>query len=123
MSASPPTWKRFDTFPPYVAFLQQAAGASVINLTNASSVEFIAHNTGASTTFGGVPTQILIHGNMVIASAAQGMVQYNWGTSDTAVADVYLSEYEITWNGGQGTETVPNDSYDLFWILADLEAG
>jgi hypothetical protein len=127
MSASPPTWKRNDTYPPYTAFLQQAGGASVVSLVTASAVEFIAHNTGASTTINGVPSQVLVRGYMTIASPAQGMVQYAWGASDTVVADIYQSEYEITWNSASqamgGVETIPNDSYDLFWILSDLENG
>jgi hypothetical protein len=118
VSASAPSWKRFDTYPPYQAFLQQAAGASVLALTAASSVEFIAKNTNAST--GNNPTSLVIHGTMTIASAAQGLVSYAWGASDLIVADTYNAEYEITWQAG-GIETVPNDSFDLFYCVADLE--
>lgn len=121
MSASVPAWKRFDTAPLYTAYLQQAGGASVLSLTTASQVEFIAKNTGASTQ--STPTSILIHGTMTIASAAMGLVTYQWGASDLIVPDVYNVEYEITWQGGPPvlTETVPNDSYDTFWVIADLE--
>jgi hypothetical protein len=119
-TGSVPTWKRFDTDPPYAAFLQQAAGASVLPLTTASTVKLIAKNTGASTTINGVATQILLTGQMVIASSAQGYVTYTWGASDLAVADVYNVEYEIGWQNGT-KRTVPNDSYDQFQVIADLE--
>lgn len=120
-AASAPTWKRFDTYPPYQAFLQQAAGASVLSLATASQVEFIAKNTNAST--GSNPTSLVIHGTMTIASAAQGLVSYMWGASDLIVADVYQAEYEITWSAAPPVqvETVPNDSYDTFYVVADLE--
>lgn len=90
----------------------------MLPLTNASSVEFIAQNTGAS--LGGVATSLRIKGAMTIASAAQGMVQYTFGASDLILADAYNAEYEITWQNGT-TRTVPGDSYDTFWVIADLE--
>jgi hypothetical protein len=121
-TGSVPTWKRFDTDPPYAAFLQQAAGQSVLPLTTASQVELIAHNTGASTTINGVATQVTIRGVMTIASAVQGYVSYAWGSSDLAVADAYNAEYEISWQNGT-SRTVPNDSYDTFYVIADLENG
>lgn len=114
MSASPPSWKVGDTYPPYSAFLQQAGGASSISLTAASSVEFIAKNSGNQA------TSIIIKGAMSIASAANGYVQYSWGASDLIFADTYNSEYEIVWQAG-GIETVPNDSYDSFTVVKDLE--
>lgn len=117
MSASPPTWKRGDTYPPYAATLQQAGGASVLPLTAASQVELIAKNTGASTTS---PTSVLIRGIMSIASPALGYVTYSWGASDLILSDVYNVEYEISWSAG-GTENVPNDSYDTFAVFPDLE--
>ena len=121
-TGSVPTWKRWDTDPPYAAFLQQAGAASVLPLSTATQVELIAHNTGASTTINGVATQVLIRGIMTIASAVQGYVSYAWAGSDLAVADVYNAEYEITWQNGT-TRTVPNDSYDTFYVIADLENG
>jgi hypothetical protein len=117
-TASVPTWKRGDTDPPYTAFLQQANAASVLPLTAASSVEFVAQNTGASLL--GVASSLRIKGTMTIASAAQGMVQYVFGASDLILADAYNVEYEITWQNGT-TRTVPGDSYDTFWVIADLE--
>jgi hypothetical protein len=117
-TGSAPVWKRYDTGPPYQAFLQQAGGASTLPLGTASQVEFLAKNTGASTP--NVATSVLIHGTMSIASAVQGYVTYAWGASDLILADVYNAEYEITWQDGT-TETVPNDSYDTFAVIADLE--
>jgi hypothetical protein len=114
MSASPPTWKTGDTGPKYSAFLQQAGGASVLSLSAASSVEFIAKNSGNTA------TSVRIKGTMTIASAAQGYVTYAWGASDLIFADTYNAEYEINWQDGT-TETVPNDSFDTFTVLADLE--
>lgn len=112
MSASPPTWKRGDTYPPYSALLQQAGGASVISLATASTVTLYAQTTGGA-------TSVTIKGLMTIASAAQGYVTYNWGASDLILAGNYNVEYEILWQSG-GTETVPNDSYDQFVVFADL---
>lgn len=115
-TASVPTWKRWDTDPPYTAFLQQAGAASVLPLSTATQVEFIAHNTGAST--GG--SQIIIRGPMSIASAVQGLVTYAFGASDLAVSDTYLVEYQIYWQNGT-TRTVPNDSFDTFIVFPDLD--
>jgi hypothetical protein len=110
----PPTWKRWDTYPPYQAFLQQAAGASVIDLTTASSVTLLAVNTVNTA------TTVLIRGKMTVASAVMGYVTYTWGGSDLSWADTYNAEYEILWQAG-GKETVPNDHYDQFTVMADLE--
>jgi len=117
-TGSVPTWKRGDTDPPYTAFLLQAAGASVLPLTAASTVEFVALNTGAS--LGGAPTSLRIKGAMTIPSPPQGMVQYVFGQSDLILADAYNVEYEITWSNGT-VRTVPGDSYDIFYVIADLE--
>lgn len=118
MSASPPTWKRHDTYPPYQAFLEQAGGASVIPLGAASQVKLILQTTGKQQV--GTPTAAVITGIMSIASAAQGYVTYNWATNDLAIADLYNAEYEIAWSAG-GIETVPNDAYDQIVVVADLE--
>lgn len=113
MAASPPTWKTGDTYPPLTATLQQAAGASVIPLTGASSVKLIAKSTTAQ-------PAVVLTGMMSIASAAGGYVTYSWGPSDTWIADTYNAEFEILWQAG-GTETVPNDSYDQFVFKASLD--
>lgn len=113
MSASPPTWKRHDTYPPYQAFLQQAAGASVLPLAAASQVKLIMKNTGQA-------TSVVVTGVMSIASAAQGYVTYNWATNDLSFADTYNVEYEIAWSAG-GIETVPNDAYDQIVVIPDLD--
>lgn len=114
MSASPPSWKRWDTYPPYAAFLQQAGGASVIALTAASQVKLIMKNTVNTA------TSVVVTGVMTIASAAQGYVTYNWASTDLSWADTYNVEYEIAWQAG-GIETVPNDAYDQIVVIADLE--
>jgi len=113
MSGSVPTWKRWDTYPPYEAYLQQAGGASVLALTAASSVRFVAKNTVNTA------TTVLITGDMAIASAANGYVTYAWGGSDLSWADTYNVEYRIHWQTG-GYERVPNDSYDQFIVDPDL---
>jgi len=113
MSASTPTWSRWDTYPPYQAFLQQAGGASVLDLTAASSVRFIAKNTINTA------TTVVISGDMTIASAQQGFVTYAWGGSDLSWADTYDVQYRIHWQAG-GYERVPNDSYDQFIVFPDL---
>lgn len=90
----------------------------MLSLAAASSVLFLAKNTG--TTQGAGATSLVIKGPMTIASAVQGYVTYTFGASDLILADTYNVEYEILWQAG-GTETVPNDSYDTFTVVADLE--
>ena len=116
MAGSAPSWKRFDTYPPYEAYLQQAGGQSSLPLTAASSVLFIAKNSGNTA------TSVLIKGPMTIASTTNGYVTYAWGASDLVLADTFNVEYEIHWQAG-GYETVPNDSYDSFTCVADLDGG
>jgi len=93
--------------------LQQAGGASVLDLTAASSVRFIAKNTINTA------TTVVISGDMTIASAQQGFVTYAWGGSDLSWADTYDVQYRIHWQAG-GYERVPNDSYDQFIVFPDL---
>jgi hypothetical protein len=50
----------------------------------------------------------------------KGCVSYTWGATDTAIADTYSVEHEITWSAGV-IQTLPNSSYGSIQVIADLE--
>lgn len=53
-----------------------------------------------------------------IIDADLGIVEYDFVALDTATADTYDAEFEIHW--GSEIQTVPNDGYFSFTVIADL---
>lgn len=100
--------KQNDTLPNLRATLQNA-DLTPIDLTTATAV-FLAVKAKD-----GAP--IWKHECDVI-DAALGIVEYDFTESDTATADTYDAEFEIQW--GTEVQTVPNDGYFNFTIIADL---
>lgn len=103
------TLKQHDTYPPLVAVLSDANG--VIDLTSATSVT-LNLKAGSGSTLGGVCT--------IVAPAANGQVSYTWQTADTAAINTFQAEFQINWAGGVAISTVPNDSYFVVTVIADL---
>ncbi len=106
--------KRHDTWPPVQAILSDSAGP--IDLTTAISVEFIMK---------GQTTSTLVTGTCSVVTPASGLVEYAWAVGDTAIADSYQVEFEITWDVGPPakTQTVPSSlaGDQVIQIDADLE--
>lgn len=100
------TIKQHDTYPPLTAALKTSGVA--IDLTTATAVKVILK--GATVT---------VTGTCTVTGASTGAVSYQWVTGDTAVADTYNGEFEVTWSDGK-IETIPNDSYFTVVIKADL---
>lgn len=53
-----------------------------------------------------------------IIDAEAGIVEYDFTALDTAMPDTYDAEFEILW--GSEVQTVPNDGYFNFTVIADL---
>lgn len=87
-----------DTYPPLTLTLLDNGAA--IDLTTAFAV-FVRLK---STT---VAPGVQITGTCTIASATGGFVKYNWGGSDTWVADLYNGDAAIVWASGNGTVGSP----------------
>lgn len=104
--------KQFDTFPPLTVSLSDTNGP--INLTTASAVAMRMQNAAKSTTMASL--------GCVIASAAGGVIQRNWGTGgtvETSMPDTWSLEWQVLWQAG-GIQTVPNDGVKSLLIEADL---
>ena len=104
------TIKRGDTYPPLTVTLSDLNGP--INLTAASAVHLEMKST--------VGTLIASLG-CVIASPAGGVIQRNWGTTETSMVDTWSMEWEILWAAG-GIQTVPNDGIRQLLVEQDIEA-
>ncbi len=106
--------KRHDTWPPVQATLTDSGGP--IDLTSAVSVEFIMKGMTSST---------LVTGACTVVTPLSGLVQYAWAIGDTAIADSYQVEFEITWDVGPPakTQTVPSSlaGDQVIQIDPDLE--
>jgi hypothetical protein len=99
-----------DTLPVTSAVLTDDNTNIIVNLTTATSVQFIASNVLLGHTIGGAAT---------ITNAAAGAVTYNWVLSDTQVPGVYAVEWLVTWNTA-ATSTYPLHGYDLLTIVKHL---
>lgn len=102
------TLKQHDTWPPIQATLRDAAGP--INLTTATTVKLLLKTITGS---------VSVVGTCTVVNASGGVVSYSWIPADTATANSYNGEFEITWSDGKLT-TVPNDSYFTVEVKADL---
>jgi hypothetical protein len=103
--------KQNDTWPPMEAALSDQGGP--IDLTTASSVALKMRGTkrtGAVSVSG--PCTVL-------APPMDGVVMHEWDATETAVADFYNAEFEITWGDGS-IQTVPNSGYFYIDIQDDL---
>lgn len=83
-----------------------------VNLTTATSVEFIMKSAAGNT--------IKVNAVASIVSAASGTVRYDWAAVDTAVPGSYVAEWEVTWTGGK-KQTFPTLTFHTIDVLADLD--
>lgn len=100
--------KQNDRLPAIQASLVAGNGAAV-NLVGSTVTFNMRDSSGASKVSAGACT---------ILDAANGVVSYAWGTTDTNTAGTFTAEFEVT-NGGL-TETFPNDSNITVVITAEL---
>ena len=101
--------KQNDTAPSLRATLKNGSG-TVIDLTNAT-VRFHMKAVGE--------TSVKVDAVANIVDAEGGIVQYNWGASDTDTAGSYYAEFEVTY-GDATVETLPNNSNLSISIRAEL---
>ena len=115
--AGPFKLKQNDTRPTYIVQLMENVGLpgeGPVNLTSASSVQFIMRLKSDSEDD---PPQI--NEGAVIEDAATGVVSYEWQPADTAAVGEYNVEFEVTWSDG-GVETIPNEGFNEISIAYDL---
>jgi len=85
--------------------------ANAIDLTDAS-VRFHMRRVGSTTiTTDGAA--------IIVGNAANGIVQYDWESADTAKVNTYQAEFEVTYSDGS-IETFPNSSYITVEVTDDL---
>ena len=102
--------KQNDTAPAIRATLNDT-DANVTDLTDAT-VRFHMRRVGATTiTTDGAA--------IIVGNAANGIVQYDWESADTAKVNTYQAEFEVTYSDGS-IETFPNSSYITVEVTDDL---
>lgn len=57
--------------------------------------------------------------NDQVGAETLGHVSYEWQDGDTALAGVYVGEWEVTFVSGE-VETFPNDRHIRIWLMQDL---
>lgn len=104
--------KANDRLPVIKAVLKR--NGAPLDLTNATSVDFIMKGTG--------PTgAVKVNSPAEIVDAPGGVVQYAWAIGDTNTPGTYQGEWEITWQDGK-PQTVPTKSYHAIEVAADLDS-
>lgn len=105
--------KAFDRLPSIRAQLMTELDELPVDLTAASSVEFIMVSA-----VGSAPK---VNAVAVIESPpTAGIVRYDWTAADTNLPGNYLAEFEVTWVGGK-KQSFPTGSYLTISVLADLD--
>lgn len=103
--------KQNDTWPPLEATLTDQDGP--IDLSAALGVRLLLKGQRRT-------SPAIVAGLCTILDPkTDGNVVYNWVPADTAVADLFNAEFEITWSDGS-VQSVPNDRYFFVDIKPDL---
>jgi len=95
--------KQNDTLPPLKVKLTQTDG-SVLDLSNAT-VKLVINGIGER--------------DMIIEDMANGIVRYDWQTTDTSKAGVYLAEVKLEYPGGT-RQTIPTVSAIAIHIYKEV---
>jgi len=101
--------KQNDTVPSLRATLKNGSG-NAVDLTNAT-VRFHMRSLAG--------TSAKVDASAAIVNANIGLVQYNWGASDTNTIGSYQGEFEVTYPDAT-IETFPNNNYLHIEVLDDL---
>lgn len=102
--------KQGDRLPVLRATLARDDGTK-IDVTGATVRFFMSTVAGATPKINGSLCDII--------DAANGVVEYVWGATDTSDAAQFRGEFEVTYADGR-KETVPNDTYVLVDIAGQL---
>lgn len=107
------TIKKGDLLPPIEAILKDANG-NVVDLTDATEVNFIMQAQDSDTTKintkAGTPAEIV--------NALGGQVRYSWVSTDTDTPGLYFAEFEVDWSSV--LQTFPNKGFIIVEIVEDL---
>lgn len=106
------TLKQHDRLPSIQATLSTGTPPVEVDLTSALSVKFIM-----SSAVGGT---VLINAAATIVDAANGVVRYDWGLTDTSAAGSFVAEWQVTWSGNK-EQSFPTTSYHSIAIVPDLD--
>jgi len=86
-----------------------------VDITGFQEVRFLMRPRGASSPKVDDDT----NGAVAVTDAANGIVQYEWDSSDTDTSGSFKAEWEVAYSGGD-TETFPNTEYINIYIQRDL---
>jgi hypothetical protein len=99
-----------DDLEPSYTFTVKGADGNAIDLTNATSVTFVAKATIGTKTFSGACT---------VTTASSGLCKYTFSSGDTDTTGIYNFEVKIIWPTNR-PQRVPNDTYNALIIYANL---
>lgn len=106
------TIKQNDIKPWFVVALKDDFDTTptTVPLTTASSVLFNMRTAAGSV--------VISRGSAAGAGSATGIVEYRWGSADTALVGAFQAEVEVMWP--DGSETYPNDGYWDVTVVDDI---
>lgn len=104
-----------DTLPSIQATLY--IGGLAVDLTQALGVEFVM-----APAVNGVPSGApKVDTDAAVASAASGVVRYDWAVGDTDTAGDYVAKWRVTWIAGGKTQSFPTVGYHTITVEPDLD--
>lgn len=107
--------KRHDTLPSIQATLY--IGGLAVDLTQALGVQFIMRPA-----VHGVPSGTAkVNAAAAVASAASGVVRYDWDAADTDTPGDYVAEWQVTWIAGGKQQSFPTVGYHTVTVEPDLD--
>jgi hypothetical protein len=105
------TIRQGDTTPTFTEVLTDQNG-NQLNLTGATCTFVMREMYSAAP---------VVNAAMTITNPTYGIVTYNWSSTDTATAGLYMGEIHVVLSGG-GTFTYPNDGYLTIAVEENLLA-
>lgn len=104
--------KRNDTSPALEFQLQDGSGSGV-DISGYNNVRFLMVDGETSV------IDDTVAGNVSVPDAVNGIVKYEWSSSDTEKEGFYDGEFEVEYSDGT-VETFPNEDYIIVQIKRDL---